>query len=334
MAEGDDQDEDDDGAEPSFFAAITGRLRARADVATTWLTDQRPDHPFLDFVFRFFDRDGETAGGMLGGAVAFRFFLFIIPVVLLMVGALGFIAGSVDIEDAAKATGIGGALRSQVASAFDQSHSTRWIALLLGIWGSLWAGRSLAKVLAAVSGFAWQVPVRRTATFKALAGVTGVLIAAFAVAAFVGKLRSDAGIAVATIGFGVVMIVYLVSWYVISLLLPRATRDPAAVLPGAALLALTTSSLQWFSQIWLPDRFSHASQLYGAIGITAVTLGFFFLLGRAFVFAMVLNAVTWERVGTVSTFLFSLPVIRRIPARFPAVDRFFGLSEAGSAHHA
>ena len=318
---------------PGVVAAVRARLRTHADTATAWLDEQRPTRPLLDFVFRFFDRDGETAGGMLGSAVAFRLFLFVVPAVLLLVGLLGFAAGSIDADDVADATGLTGALRTQVQAAFEQSHSTRWIALVLGLAGSLWAGRSLAKVLVAVSGFAWREPVRRTTPVRVLASITGVLLLTFVVIAVIGKLRSVRGVAVATVAFAGALLAYFAGWYVVSLLLPRPTRDPAAVLPGAAMLAVMTSGLQWLSQIWLPDRFDRASQLYGAIGVTAVTLAFFFLLGRAFVWAMVLNAVTWERFGTVSTVVFSLPVLREVPRRFPSVARFFGLDRdtAGAA---
>ena len=49
--------------------------------------------------------------------------------------------------------------------------------------------------------------------------------------------------------------------------------------------------MQAVSQLYLPDKFSRASQLYGAIGITVVTLGWFFIAGRVIMLAMVLNAV-------------------------------------------
>lgn len=313
-----------------FVATLRARLRDRADTAAAWLDDQRPRRPILDLVFRFFDRDGETAGAMLGSAVAFRFFLFVVPVSLLVVGLLGFLGGSVSADELSDAAGLGTTLRAQIRTALEQSQATRWVAVALGLAGSLWAGRALAKVLVAVSGFAWRQPVQRSTSLRVLASISGVLILTVVVLGAVSKLRAESGVAVATVASLGSALAYFSGWYVVSFMLPRPTRDPAAVLPGAALLALTTTGLQWLSQIWLPDRFARASQLYGAIGITAVTLAFFFLLGRVFVLAMVLNAVVWERFGTISTLVFSLPVLGRIPRRFPSVARFFGLDrEAG-----
>ena len=62
------------------------------------------------------------------------------------------------------------------------------------------------------------------------------------------------------------------------MLLPRATTEPSALLPGAVIIAGTLIGMQAVSQLYLPDRFSRASQLYGAIGTTIVTLGWFFIV--------------------------------------------------------
>ena len=56
-----------------------------------------------------------------------------------------------------------------------------------------------------------------------------------------------------------------------------------------------------------------------------MTLGWFFILGRVIVFAMELNAVTYERFGSISTFVFSLPGIRMLPRRSARLRRFFAL---------
>ena len=85
--------------------------------------------------------------------------------------------------------------------------------------------------------------------------------------------------------------VYALAWVVLSMMLPRASTDPGVVLPGAVLVGITLAGMQAVSQLYLPDRLSRASELYGAIGTTIVTLGWFFILGRAMVLAMVLNAV-------------------------------------------
>ena len=85
------------------------------------------------------------------------------------------------------------------------------------------------------------------------------------------------------------------------------------------------AGLQAVSQLYLPGRFERASQLYGAIGTTVVTLGWFFIIGRTIVLAMAINAVVYERFGSISQFVFSLPVLRALPGGGTWFRRFFQL---------
>ena len=41
--------------------------------------------------------------------------------------------------------------------------------------------------------------------------------------------------------------------------------------------------MQAVSQLYLPDRFNKASEVYGAVGVAIVTLGWFFIIGRVIV---------------------------------------------------
>jgi uncharacterized BrkB/YihY/UPF0761 family membrane protein len=83
--------------------------------------------------------------------------------------------------------------------------------------------------------------------------------------------------------------------------------------------------MQALSQLYLPGRFSRASELYGAVGATLVVLGWFFVLGRVIVLALVVDAIVYERFGSISQFVFSLPGLRALPRRSPRFRRFFAL---------
>jgi len=56
-----------------------------------------------------------------------------------------------------------------------------------------------------------------------------------------------------------------------------------------------------------------------------VTLGWFFILGRLLVLSMTINAVVYERIGSVSIFIFGLPLVRALPRRWPWVAHLIGL---------
>ena len=63
----------------------------------------------------------------------------------------------------------------------------------------------------------------------------------------------------------------------------------------------------------------------GSIGLTVASLGYLFIVGRLMAVTLVLNAVLFERLGSLSELVFALPFVRRIPARFPKVRAFFDL---------
>ena len=63
-----------------------GQVRAAA------LLDKYGDRPLLDVGLRIYQRDRESAGTIVGSALAFRLFLFFVPLLLFVVGVLGFLA--------------------------------------------------------------------------------------------------------------------------------------------------------------------------------------------------------------------------------------------------
>ena len=93
------------------------------------------------------------------------------------------------------------------------------------------------------------------------------------------------------------------------------------------LVGLTLTVMHAVSELYLPDRIDHASQLYGAFGTTVVTLGWFFILGRAIIISIELNAAVYDRYGSISRVVFSLPVLRILARRSPRVRRFFDLTD-------
>jgi len=303
----------------------------------TWLTGEHLERiiakheqrPVIDVVLRIHRRDRESAGTVVGSAVAFRLFLFFVPLLLFLVGLLGFIATWVDAEDVHDRTGITGSLAVQINSALSQPDSSRWIATILGLFGMASAGRSLSKVMVTASCLAWRLPVQAKASMRVVGAIIGLVTGIALVAVVINRIRGDLGLAAAGFSFLATVVVYGLAWLALSMMLPRTTSDPGAVLPGAVLVGLTIAAMQAVSQLYLPNRLGRASELYGAVGTTIVTLGWFFILGRAIVLAMTLNAVIHERFGTISQAVFALPVLRILPRRSGRIRRFFDLDSHG-----
>lgn len=319
---------------PGRIAQLSNRTRARSAVEVERaraILERHRDRPLVDVAATLYERDSAVAGAVISSAIAFRLFLFFVPLLLLGIGLISQVAHLVDPEPALRAARVGGTLREQIRAALDQSGGAGWAAIALGLLGVATAGRTLSKTAVAASALAWRLPVRAKAPTRVVGSLIGLLATMGLVAAVINRVRSELGVPVAGASFALAAFVYVVAWMFVLALLPRATSDPGAVLPGALLVAAVTSMLQLVSQLYLPDKIAEASDLYGAFGATVVTLGWLFALGRAIVLGMVLNAVLNERVGTVSGVVFSLPLLRALPRHHPRVRRYFGLDGPGGA---
>jgi uncharacterized BrkB/YihY/UPF0761 family membrane protein len=258
---------------------------------------RRPEHASIEVAFRWFMRDKEIAGGVLGGGMAYRFFFWIMALAVVAVGGLGFVSSSgADVAADAESAGLTDALASTVATAAAQSESGRWWLLFSGAFLFLWFSYGLLRALRLVHAAAWRVvapPVRRVA-----AALTAVVVSPVAVAlvtAAAGWVRSNAA---RPVGFLVTLslcILFALVWLWISTKLPAAPDvDWTAFLPGAVLFAVGLEALHLFTVYYLQTKLANASELYGVLGLATTALLYFFLIGRGVVWAAEVNAVVWE----------------------------------------
>ena len=322
-------------SDTSGLGAVVARSRARLaaeQARMNELLEKHKDRPLLDVALRIYQRDRESAGTIVGSALAFRLFLLFIPLLLFAVGLLGFLARWIEPEELNDSAGVTGELATQINTALAQGNSAQWIATLVGLFGMAWAGRSLCKVLVSASCLAWRLPVSTKAPARLIGSVVGFLGAIALVATIMNRIRRDLGIGVAGVSFVAAVGIYGLAWMAMTLRLPRSTKDPGVMLPGALFVGAVLAGMQAISQLYLPDRIGRASALYGAIGITIVTLGWFFFLGRSMVLGMSLDAVIYERFGSISQFVFGLPVVRVLPRKSAWIRKFFDLDrDAGGA---
>jgi uncharacterized BrkB/YihY/UPF0761 family membrane protein len=314
---------DDAGGADTRPGRVHRWVNARQAQAEAVLQRHR-NRPLVDLALRIVERDREAAGTVVGSAVAFRLFLFFVPMLLFIVGIAGFLSSLITSDDVNEA-GITGSVATQIETALEQRGSGRWIAAGIGLFGMASTGRTLSKALVQVSCLNWRLPVSKRAPVRVVGGVVGLIVGIGLVSVIINRVRQELGFGVMSVSFVVAFAVYALAWILMSMLLPRATSDPGALLPGAVLVGLTVTALQLVSQVYLPGRFERASELYGAIGVTIVVLGWFFILGRVIVLSMTVNATVYERFGSISQVVFGLPVLRTLPRRWPWFRRFFQL---------
>ena len=103
-------------------------LNARGKLLAERAQAERANHDSLDAMFELVDRDIEVGGGIIAGALAYRFFIWLLPFALVLIGGLGLgaAAASASPQSAAKSLGLAGLVSKSVAGA--ASGSARWYA--------------------------------------------------------------------------------------------------------------------------------------------------------------------------------------------------------------
>ena len=287
--------------------------------------DLRERNALLDTGFRIYERDKDAGGTLMGSALAVRLFLFFLPFMLLAVGLIGIVTQQFDATSPAPTYGISGSMAEYIEYSLNQQGTAPWFAAGIGLVGLATTGRSLSRALTLSSALSWQMGGKQKTAIRAIGVVVGLVVGLALTAAVVNRIRSSSGLAVASMSLAAVMPLYLVLWSLVYLALPRKTTDPGAALPGGLIVALVLTGLQSFTQLFLPNQIANSSSLYGSIGVLVAFLGWFFILGRVIAFSFAVNAVVYERLGSVSHLVFSLPGLRALPRRFPPVGRFFEL---------
>jgi uncharacterized BrkB/YihY/UPF0761 family membrane protein len=315
-----------DKAKTGRIATTKAQAQEQVEKAQSWVDRHRPHMPILDLVLRCYERDRDTDAAIVGSALALRVFLFFVPITLVIVGVLGFVGDHVSTKDASEQVGVTGGLADQIDSALRQGTTARWLLLLTGLFGAAWAGRTLSKTLVIASRRAWLLPTReRIPSIKVLGAVAGIIGTIGLLAIVTNRIRRNYGTPIGITMLLACAAAYALAWFFVCNFLPRARSDPSALLPGALLTGIGIALMQGATQFFATDQLSHASQLYGSLGAVIVTLGWFFIIGRLFIASFIFNACTFERFGSLSEFVFGLPLINRIPKRWPRIARWMGL---------
>ena len=264
--------------------------------ARTEFEHARERHASVRLVVQAFESDRRRAGGLLAGGLAYKIFLWQIPLVLFLVSAFGLVvdlAGD-DPADVARQTGMTAALASAIAKAVEASASARWWLMILGAFVTIWAGRGVYRGLRLVSELAWDARAPKGNSLVGSLVVTGIGILAIAMQALMPKASSSLGVpAVLAFIVGLVFASALSLWVLV--MLPHAEAPWPAILPGAVMFGVGLRLLGWAASTYFAYRLDRTSDLYGALGIAIVMMLYLFVLARLFVAAQFLNATLYRR---------------------------------------
>lgn len=294
-----DRDTPDDGgsgARPRAAATAAwarrqaDRARARAERAREWAEAERERSPAVALAFDVAERDRARLGGLLAGALAYRFFLWLLPFSLFMVGSLGAVA-SIDGEapdEISDSVGLRGFLADTLEDGARQTGW--WIALFVGLFATLYAGMGAVRALRISHAAAWGMrPVRGGNPLKASLWLTAIVIAAVVLAGLIGWLRHVTALGGLLALLGTTGL-YFALWLGVSARLPHRAPSMRALVPGALVVAVGIEGIQFFTVYYLAAQAERASSVYGTIGAALTLLLWLFLIARLMVGGAILNA--------------------------------------------
>ena len=272
------------------------RLRSTAQHTREVIEARRADSASIDTAFKAVERDAQTGGGVLAAAVAFRFFMFLVPYAFVMITGFGLAstASSQSPKDAAQSAGITGLLASAITSSSTMSLANRLVALVLGGVALAFTARSLIRVLWVVHRLIWGIRPSRSPSLWSPLVLVGIVTVLFGLADLVAWLGSH------SIGMRLVALLLTVvasgaAWYLASWWMPREDCEWWALLPGAVIVGLGVGVLHLLTLTYVAHVVTRKSSLYGAIGIALALLLWTYFAGRLLTASIAANASLWKR---------------------------------------
>jgi membrane protein len=240
-------------------------------------------------------RDRAVAGGELAAALAYRLFLWFLPLVLVLVAGLGVYAESQHErpQEVADRLGLAGLVVASVGEA--AQSEARWYALLIGIPILLYLTRTLLRTVVVVHRLAWSLePARGHMTPKNVLLFLVALVAILSVGAVVSATAEHSArwwlavVPLAVLARGAV-------WLAISSRLPRAESPWTALLPGAVVVGVGFFGVNLFTMIAVEQIANAREDAYGSFGVAATVLFSLWVASRVVVVSAVTNAELWSR---------------------------------------
>jgi len=276
--------------------AQAAAMQARAKQVAERAQVERQRHASVDAVFEMVDHDSEVGGGIMAGALAYRFFIWLLPLALVAVAGLGVAARASSNSPASEANSLGlaGLVSSSVAGA--ANSPARWYALLIGIPILIYTTRSVLRTLIVVHRLVWSdvraaVPKPKLgATLQLLAAMLGFIVIS-ALAAVVRASSPGGGLLVMIL----IPLPFAALWLRVSLRLPHRDAPWRALVPGAVMFGVGLEVLHTVAAYVIAPYAASKQGTYGSLGTAAALLLGLFLISRLVVASAVLNATLWKR---------------------------------------
>jgi len=261
------------------------------------LQHEREAHRSLDAALEMVDHDADVGGGIMAGALAYRMFVWLLPLALVLIAGLGYaaVAAEVPPDEAARSVGIAGMVSNSVAGA--AKSSSRVYALLVGIPILLYATRVLLRTLIVTHRLIWS-DARGTAPKPTVASTLqlGFALTAFlAISSVAAAVRHTTGPVGGLAALVVILFPYGALWLLVELRLPHGDAPWQSLIPGALVLGIGLEAINLATTLVISPSVDNKQGTYGSLGVAAALLLGLFLISRIVVGSAVVNATLWER---------------------------------------
>jgi uncharacterized BrkB/YihY/UPF0761 family membrane protein len=273
----------------SRTAALAERLTAIRTKSETL-----PGAPLVRDVLQ---NERELGGGLIAGGVAFRLFLWLVPLGLVVAALLSFWSehDADGLESAARRFGVGAAAADAAAEALQQGDRGALAALLVGLVFLAWFTLGALRALILAYALAWQLkPPRIRRPLHAIALFNVLFLLEILSSTGVAWLREQVGVT-AVLGTAVTLTLTTAIALCAMWLLPHRATRPRELLPGAVLVAVGEQLIRVAVVFYFAPRLGRSEETYGAFGAAATMLVWLYVISRLITGAAFLNATLWMR---------------------------------------
>ncbi|MCC7078931.1 MAG: YihY/virulence factor BrkB family protein [Acidimicrobiia bacterium] len=248
--------------------------------------------PALDLAWEVGVRFQDHKGTVLAGHLAYRFFVFAAPLMLVLAAILGYVATeNIDLIRYAREIGVSTDTATDTARQAGRGIMT---ALVIGIPALLLATRGVIRGMRYTYAEIWQVELDRSGLLRQMGLVVAATFGFYTVNAVIAAVERQ-GPLFAALGWTGSLALTAVALLAVLWGMPRRSTRIRDLLPGSGLGAVAVSGVQLFVAVYLPARIAGASAVYGTFAAALAILFYMFLLAFVFVGIGIVSVVWFDR---------------------------------------
>ena len=253
--------------------------------------------PGAPLVREVVETERDLGGGLIAGGVAFRIFLWLVPLGLVVAAVLSlWVEHDEDgLEDVSRDFGIGATAAESAARALQSNDRNAGLVLVIGVVTLAWFSLGAVRALILAHALAWQLkPPRIRRPFRVIAIFNGLFVGYTAVSLGLAWLREQLG-TISILGTALTLAATTGVALTAMWLLPRRATTARDLLPGALLVAVGSQLIQIAVLFYFAPRLGRSEETYGALGSAATLLVWLYVISRLITGAAFLNSTLWLR---------------------------------------